>query len=159
MRRFAQQESLQFVHLEILTYLARCNRYSNTTQALSEYLGQTKGSISQSLGYLESEGFVKRQQDESDKRVFHLSVTLKGRNLVLRFNDYFRMPDLDEAGEAFFAQFLLQVQTKNGLKGFGICKTCKHNQNPRQNEFVCGLTNQKLTLEETQKICREHEVA
>lgn len=159
MRRFAQQESLQLVHLEILTYLLRCNRYSDTTQALSEYLGQTKGSISQSIGCLESDGFIKRHQDGDDKRVFHLLVTTKGRNLIGRFDASFQVPEMDKKVEASFAQLLLQIQTENDMKGFGVCKTCRYNQNPRKNEFICGLTKEKLTIEDTQKICREHEVA
>lgn len=50
---FAAEEGLQLVHVEILQYLSVCNRYSDTTQTISEYLGQTKGSIFQSLGHLE----------------------------------------------------------------------------------------------------------
>src|SRR5687768_12799752 len=92
MRRFAQEEELQTVHLEILVYLVQCNHYSDTTQALSDYLGQTKGSISQSLSLVEEQGFIRRQQDEKDKRVFHLLVTPKGRNLVQRFNEFFHVP-------------------------------------------------------------------
>ena len=158
LRRFAQQEALQLVHLEILIYLARCNRYSNTTQAISEYLGQTKGSISQSLSHLEDGGFVRRQQDENDKRVFHLSITAKSRNLVNRFDEFFKAPALEGKADTLLENFLLQLQAKNEMKGFGVCRTCKYNQNPGKSEFVCGLTKEKLTAEETLKICREHEV-
>ena len=54
MRQAASVEGFQLVNLEIMQYLSLCNGYSNTAQALSEYLGQTKGSISQSLKIMES---------------------------------------------------------------------------------------------------------
>lgn len=77
MRRYALEHGLQMVHLEVLSYLQRCNRYSNTTQALSDFLGQTKGSISQTVGFLEGEGYIKRVQDQNDKRVFHLELNAR----------------------------------------------------------------------------------
>ena len=37
MRQFANEEGLQLVHVEIMQYLSVSNRYSDTTQAISEY--------------------------------------------------------------------------------------------------------------------------
>lgn len=39
----------QPVHLQALRYVQSCNRYSNTPAALTEYLGLTKGTVSQTL--------------------------------------------------------------------------------------------------------------
>ena len=36
---------LQPIQLSALLYLARCNRYSNTPLAVTEYLGLTKGTV------------------------------------------------------------------------------------------------------------------
>ncbi len=156
MRRFASEEGLQLVHVEIMQYLAISNRYSDTTQAISEYLGQTKGSISQSIGVLEDQGFIKRAQDKSDKRVFHLLLSPKGAAVTHRM---FASIDLkgSEELEPGLKTLLSSLQAKNGLKGFGTCITCKHNQNPGKNIFVCGLTKEKLTFDETKRICKEHE--
>ena len=41
-RRAAADVGLQPVHLQILGYLAKCNRFSNTPIAVSEYLGDSK---------------------------------------------------------------------------------------------------------------------
>ncbi len=156
MRRFANEEGLQLVHVEIMQYLSVSNRYSDTTQAISEYLGQTKGSISQSLGLLEEQGFVKRTQDKVDKRMFHLSLTSKGSAVTHRM---FASIDLEGAEELEpgLKTLLTSIQMKNGLRGFGTCISCRFNQNPGKNVFVCGLTKEKLTLEETKKICKEHD--
>ena len=49
LRRVSAQMQLQPVHMQALLYLSQANRYSNTPQALTEYLGLTKGTVSQSL--------------------------------------------------------------------------------------------------------------
>lgn len=156
MRRFAAEEGLQLVHVEILRYLSICNRYSDTTQALSEYLGQTKGSISQSLGYLEEDGLIKRNQDRVDRRIFHLVLTMKGRLIARKSFDLFRLEGDDDLKPGM-KSILSDIQRQNGLKGFGVCISCKYNQNPGRNSFVCGLTKEKLSFEDVKKICKEHE--
>ena len=56
LRKAGADEALQPVHLQALIYLARANRYSNTPQALAEYLGLTKGTVSQTLLLLDRQG-------------------------------------------------------------------------------------------------------
>mgnify|MGYP000861632678 CR=1 FL=1 len=158
MRKFATEEGLQLVHVEILQYLSICNRYSDTTQAISDYLGQTKGSISQSLGLLEESGFIKRTQDKIDKRVFHLSLLAKGQSVANRMLQGIQFHGV-ESLESQFKALLISIQEKNGFVGFGTCMSCKHNQNPSKNIFICGLTNETLTLSDIKKICKEHEAS
>ncbi len=156
MRRYGAQHNVQVVHLEILQYLSICNRYSDTTQAIAEYLGLTKGSISQSLAHLEAKALIVRQQDEHDKRVFHLALTADGWATSLRMNEALHLK-VPRAEVATLEALLLSLQKENGLKSFGICHTCRFNQNPGENLFVCGLTHEKLKRPELQKICREHQ--
>lgn len=160
LRKFAQTEGLQFVHVEIIQYLYVCNRYSNTTQAISDYLGQTKSSISQSLAQLEQNAVLKRVQDKSDKRVFHLILLAKGFAIAERLNNELDFQRLDSiAIDSKLEKVLSELQTNNGMRGFGICASCKFNENPGKNEFVCGLTKEKLSTEDVKKICREHEAS
>ncbi len=156
LRRFAAEEGLQLAHVEILQYLSICNRYSDSTQAISEYLGQTKGSISQSLGHLEDNGFIKKTQDKNDKRIFHVSISIKGVAVSNRLMKRINLDDSNEV-EPVLKAMLTSIQRKNGLRGFNTCLSCKFNQNPKKNTFVCGLTNERLTTEDVKKICREHE--
>lgn len=155
LRRFAAEEGLQLVHVEILQYLSICNRYSDSAQAVSEYLGQTKGSISQSLGHLENNGFIEKTQDKTDKRIFHISISTKGNAVT---NRLFKRIDLDDSSkvEPALKAMLTSIQRKNGLRGFNTCLSCKFNQNPKKNTFVCGLTNERLSKNDVKKICREH---
>ena len=157
MRKAASAEGLQLVHFEILYYLFICNRYSNTTQTVSEYLGQTKGSISQSLHFLESRGYINRKTDPEDKRYTRLFLTGEGEQCVKRMTANGLTPEFPEDSHtAEILKTLLTLwQRTNGSKGFGRCQSCKHNQNPGGTHFRCGLTGEMLERKETLQICRD----
>ena len=72
MRRIGATHNLQPVHFQALMFLRQANLYSNTPQALTDYLGLTKGTVSQSLQLLYRKGLIKRYADEKDKRVTKL---------------------------------------------------------------------------------------
>ena len=157
-RYAANSEGIQPVHVEILQYLSICNRYSNTAQALSEYLGQTKGSISQSIKLLEKDGFIERRQCTEDKRVTRLYLSAKAKASAKRIGESL-MPNLGEAREANDAvkALLMDWQLKNQHKGFGQCESCRFNRSLGNGKFQCGLTGEPLTRVEVKQICREHE--
>ena len=166
MRSFGVQYGLQPVQLEALTYLTHCNRYSDSPQAVGEYLGLTKGTVSQSLKVLEKKGLLRKQQDRLDKRVVHLAPTAKGRKLV---EQAINAKGLESAlgkthssHESDLQEMLrstLQVmQRNNNRKTFAACHTCRFNEQ-RQEGYVCGLTQEPLSAQDIQLICREHEYA
>ena len=158
MRQVANSEGIQPVHVEILQYLSICNRYSNTAQALSEYLGQTKGSISQSLKLLEKEGYVERQSSPEDKRVALLFLTPKAKASIERMSANI-MPNLGEPKGASdtVKALLMDWQRNNNHRGFGQCQSCRFNRSLPGGEFQCGLTGAPLSKIEIKQICREHE--
>ncbi|MBL4671298.1 MAG: winged helix-turn-helix transcriptional regulator [Arenicella sp.] len=157
-RKAVNIEGIQLVHFEILQYLSICNHYSNTAQALSEYLGQTKGSISQSLKIIENLGHIERRPCTSDKRVVRLYVTKAGlkslqrvsKDLALSASDAPSVVDLIKSS-------LMRWQTENHHHGFGQCKSCKYNIDLDNEGFRCGLTQDPLSKTDVNKICREHE--
>ena len=46
-RKKCTELGLQPVHFQVLNYLMRCNKYSDTPAALTNYLGMTRGTVSQ----------------------------------------------------------------------------------------------------------------
>ncbi len=163
-RTFGVKYGLQPVQIEALTYLTRCNRYSDTPQAVTEYLGLTKGTVSQSLKVLELKGLLRKLQDTEDKRITHLAVTAKGRKLI---DQVFPAKSLEAALakinsvqgnklENTLRSLLREMQHINSRKTFAACHTCHFNEQ-YQKGFVCGLTNESLSQQEVQLICREHE--
>ena len=53
---------------ETLRFLSCANRYSRRPSALAEFLGTTKGTVSQTLKCLEGKGYVRRVKPEGDRR-------------------------------------------------------------------------------------------
>ncbi len=59
-RTMLLEHGLQPVQFEALQYIANCNRYSDTPMAVTEFLGQTKGTVSQTLKVLEKKGLIEK---------------------------------------------------------------------------------------------------
>jgi DNA-binding MarR family transcriptional regulator len=154
---------LQPVHGQVLEYLAKCNKYSNTHAAVAEYLGLTKGTVSQTIQILERKHYLDKHTDPEDGRVIHLMLTESGKQLIdeLRPLDVFKNAEskvsrheFDSIGQAL--QTTLGVLQKvNHLKSFGLCRTCRY-FSVAENHYLCGLTEQALDREDTDKICRDH---
>src|SRR5919201_932947 len=69
--------------LEVLATLRRAGApYRLRTSEIGAATSVTAGAISQRLDRLEARGFVRRTRDDGDKRVIHVSLTKKGRDLI-----------------------------------------------------------------------------
>ena len=162
-RSQGQRLGLQPVQQEALYYLSTCNRYSDTTLAVTEFLGLTKGTVSQSLKVLENKALITRERDKHDKRITHLKVTAVGKDFLAttcppkQFTESVR--ELTERQQQDTATLLYQIlnnyQKGTGRTAFGVCKNCKFNQQT-DNGIVCGLTKETLSVSDTQLICKEY---
>lgn len=154
---------LQPVQQEALHFLSICNKYSDTLIAVTEYLGLTKGTVSQSLKVLENKGLIEKVKDVDDKRITHLKTTPAGRNFIestyppQKFSQAMNNMAFSEQQEmlSLLKSTLRQYQQASGRKGFGVCKQCKFNQS-NNGQFVCGLTHEPLTVSDIELICREY---
>jgi DNA-binding MarR family transcriptional regulator len=166
-RRYATAAGLQMVHHDILDYLGRSNRYSNSPRALTEFLGLTKGTVSQSLKLLESKGYIIRTPDAKDRRAQHLELTDIGREYVWESDSNTRAlfegitvsPAYGRIFSTILKDVLWQIQMKQGRKGYAQCSGCRHHTPQSDGTILCGLTHEHLSADDAQKICREHEFA
>jgi DNA-binding MarR family transcriptional regulator len=155
--------SLQPVHLQALMYLREANRYSNTPQALAEYLGSTKGTVSQSLLVLYRRGLLERHADERDGRVVRLRLSRRGEKLVATEGldavwekALAGLPQADVvAARRVLQAALLNLQRAGGSRSFGVCRTCVQFRRESAG-FRCGLTGEDLSEDDSRHICREH---
>ena len=154
---------LQPVQQEALYYLSTCNRYSDTTLAVTEFLGLTKGTVSQSLKVLESKKLIAREKDKSDKRITHLKVTDVGHRFLAstcppkKFTEAVsELSSIDQNSTAnLLTEILKNYQIATGRVAFGVCRNCTFNQKTPQG-IMCGLTQEPLSTEDTMLICREY---
>jgi hypothetical protein len=133
--------------------------------AVTEYLGQTKGTVSQTLKVLEKKRLLSKLPDENDKRVSHLKISAKGKQLLkqsvptpmfikaceeLSHKDQLQI----EAGLKLLLTTLLQA---NSMKSFGVCHSCRYNSKTDVGSYFCNLVQQALSVDDIQLICKEHE--
>ena len=156
--------NLQPTQLNALQFIKRSNRYSDTPQGVTEYLGLTKGTVSQTLAVLESNGFIQKSQDKKDGRVVHLKVTRSGKKLLEKSipspairNAWEDLADKEQHQLVESLKGLLvSMQLMNGMKAFGVCGTCRFNSRSGDKKFFCELTQENLSLKDTELLCREY---
>lgn len=163
-RKKCTELGLQPVHFQVLNYLSRANKYSNTPAAVANYLGMTRGTVSQSLMILEKKGYISKTPDVNDKRVVHLQLLEAGKTTLnqARPSELFHAAtSILQSGEAplsdanVFQQALTSLQKANQSQSFGVCKSCR-NFSHKDGEFFCLLTQEKLSHSDSEQICQEH---
>lgn len=164
LRTRAAAHGLQPVHAQALQFISRANRYSDTPQGLAEYLGLTKGTVSQSLLLLERRGLIERRGDEIDRRLVRLSLTEAGTDLLRQLQILAPLqgasrtanPRAAKAAHTQLQELLARAQQRAGMRSFGVCNTCVHCRQEGPRKYRCGLTEERLLVRETRLICREH---
>jgi len=164
LRETGSEHGLQPVHLQILFYLGQANRFSNTPQALAEYLGLTRGTVSQSLILLARRRLLTRQTDVRDARVVRLALTTEGAELLagLKVAQAWReavaevTPARLGSTKLVLSQVLNRVVERGGRRSFGLCSTCRHIERVGPRSYHCRLLKAKIRSPETRQICREH---
>lgn len=148
------------MHVQVLAYLARANRYSDMPIAVAEYFGVTRGTVSQTLAVLERKGYVTKTADERHGKRVHLGLTPAGEAVLA--GTWVSRIDALLAGQSGLAQpletvlraLLTGLQRLNGQQAFGVCRECAYFQKLRQGGR-CGLTGERLDGPQTQRLCRE----
>ena len=157
-RSGAADEGLEPVHVVALWYLSRANVFSNNPLAVADFLGLTKGNMSQRLNLLEAKGFLAKIPDSEDRRKVHLALTPSGKSALRRLYPpaswiTSASPELDQELEAA----LRAILAANGGKSFGICRTCRFHE-PRGSGGFCQLLQAPLTANQAGQICQEHQL-
>ena len=163
-RQRAVEHGLLRVHWETLWFLRAANRYSNTLQVLAAYLGQTKGSVSQSVKLLERRGLLRREPDAKDRRVTRLALTDVGRSVLAGIETNKVWADavqalpraaVTDAGTAL-TMLLRHWQQETGSATFGVCRSCACFQIEAAGRFRCGVTGEPLNRFDSGQICHVH---
>ena len=151
------------VQRSALEYLRDANRFSRSPSHVAEFLGTTRGTMSQTLKALLRKGFVEEVRSESDKRSISYALTRTGRAVFEEDGviaaALTRLMDQDVVGlESGLRKMLRQALKLNGGKSFGQCSSCRYHQTANGGAF-CQLLSLPLSAEDSEKICVEHEEA
>lgn len=164
-RQVAGESGLQLVHLQALVYLGHCNRFSNTPQALADYLGLTKGTVSQSLLLLDRRGLIERYVDGDDRRVVRLRLSDLGHSLLdeqgLQAPWRAAVRDVSvariRAAVSILREVLVLLQDEVGAVQFGSCDTCVHLARRSARLVHCEWYAERLSVADTRALCRSHQ--
>lgn len=156
----AARHGLLPIHLQVLHYLSRANQYSNIPIAIAEYFGITRGTVSQTLAVLERKGLLTKIPDARHGKRVHLALTPAGETVLdaswpKRLEQALgALPEGVTDLEVLLRRILVTLQQLNQQRAFGLCRQCAH--------FLvgpdgarCGLTQEALAVEQTERICRE----
>lgn len=144
-----------------LRYLGRANRYSRTPTAISDYLGTTRGTMSQTIKALEAKGLIGRETNGRDRRAVLLRLTGAGEAALE--NDPLHCvasvagvlgDEMDEASR-FLDRVVDCLQAKSGGLNYGVCTDCTHfcRNSFAEDVHRCGLTGDPLSVADSTKIC------
>ncbi len=158
-------EGLTAVQWAGLRYFARANRFSRTPSAFAAFHGTTRGTASQTIKNLETQGYLTRLRAEADRRSVRLVLTEKARGILANdpFESLVRAADsLPPSVQGHFAsalqRMLGQVAWERGKPPFGTCASCKHLEGDGysregQAPYACGFASEPLLLEELDGVC------
>lgn len=166
MRASGHEAGLNPAQLEALRYLAACNRFSNSPWALAGYLAATKGTVSQTIQALERKGLVAKAARPGRGRSIAITLTEAGWAVLAgdpwrRISDQvmaLEPPDRVALGK-MLSSILGGLLAENGLKSFGICRSCRYFERgggvPGYHDR-CGLLKLDLAPGDADLICAEH---
>jgi MarR family transcriptional regulator, negative regulator of the multidrug operon emrRAB len=154
----AARHGLLPVQLQVLMFLGNANDYSDFALSVSEYLGLTRGTVSQTLSVLERDGYLTRRTDEHHGRRVHLDLTTSGKSVVAdswatRLSKQLTNSPTEQLDQTV-ALLLAALHGLNETEVFGVCRGCAH-FTPTRTGTQCGLTGDPLAKQQTTKICRE----
>lgn len=156
----ARAHGVEPMQLDVLRFLARCNRYSDTSKAVTEFFGLTKGTVSQTIAALHRKGLVDKRPDPEDGRRIHLVLTRAGERVAREVFPPALLRTVatpgDEALVAGLEDLLRRMQRGAGSVSFGECQSCAHFRREGERRFRCGLTGEILRRGDIEQICLEH---
>lgn len=142
---------------EALRYLANANRSSRRPGVLAEFLGSTRGTVSQTLIALERKGLVARRGGEKDGRRVALELTAAGWELLAEdpLGEFQRAAQsLDDADQKALLSGLMTLLrgVQSQSQASGVCQTCRYIARDADGDMptgshVCRITGELVEIE------------
>ncbi|MEM0946447.1 MAG: MarR family transcriptional regulator [Pseudomonadota bacterium] len=142
-----------------LDYLARANRFSRAPSHVADYLGATRGTVSQTLKALERKGLIISRSNPEDRRGLIYDLSPEGAREAERnraaeaaFDELaYRDRQALDRGLRSAMQALLDIR---GGRSFGVCGICRYHKIEGRMRH-CALMDETLAGPEAAQICHE----
>lgn len=156
-------DDLNPAQVSALEYLSRANRFSRAPSHVAEYLGTTRGTMSQTLKALTRKGYIAEARSMTDKRSIRYDLTDMGWQVVSQHPDWSGfvedMRSQEQAALLNALSKLLKARVeKQGGRPFGLCHSCVYHRKTKDGAF-CKLLDLALASEEPGQICHEQVAA
>lgn len=158
-------EGLNSVQWETLRYFDRANKFSRSPTGLTDYLGVTKGTVSQTINAVERKGLVKKVGVPGNARSIRIELSAKGKKLLAKNPLSALTEDLDGLSPNEIQRLNNSLRhviersiARRGGSAFGVCKTCRHFEVDHRDgdPHRCKLLEVPLKESDSVLICREH---
>lgn len=148
-----------------LRYFARANRFSRTVSAFADFHATTRGTASQTVKSLVTQGYLTRVRSSKDGRSASLNVTAKGHEVLADdpFDSLVRaVSDVSPEGRRHLttglARVLDHLTRERGKRPFGTCPSCRHLETEEPGRLseapcACSLMAEPLSEQELDEIC------
>jgi len=155
-------EGLTSAQWSALRYFSRANRFSRTPSAFAAFHGTTRGTASQTIKSLKTQGYLARTRSETDGRSARLDLFDKARAVLAHdpLEVLVRAADaLPPGARDHFAnslqRMLGQVAKERGKPPFGTCVSCEHLEGDGSSGrgYACGFVGEPLLQKELDGLC------
>ena len=149
----------------VLRYMSRANQFSRTVSAFAEFHATTRGTASQTVKSLVSQGYLSRTKSKRDSRSVILDLTDAGRAALLHdpcsalVSAAAELPATTRGQLTSGLERLLgRLADNSKIHPFGACGDCSHvasKESPRKKtrRYECALSNEPLGEAELTQTC------
>jgi DNA-binding MarR family transcriptional regulator len=152
-----------------LRYFATANQFSRTLLAFADYHATTRGTASQTVKSLVSQGFLTRTRSEKDGRSVRFDLTERGR--VVHDQDPFKdlVSAIEEIPQGLKAELHSALERvtdrfahERERPSFGSCAHCSHleecaHREDVEEDYFCHFENSPIEVINLNQLCVNYE--
>ncbi len=152
-----------------LRYFAQANQFSRTLSAFADYHATTRGTASQTMKSLVTQGLLTRTPSKSDRRSARFDLSERGRVVHAQdpFEDLVRAiaelpPDLQVELHAALERVTSRMARERRKPPFGDCRSCLHLEEYAAREdngtdYFCRMVGKPIVESGLEEICVHYE--
>ena len=158
-------EGLSPAQWSVLRFLSRANRFSRTVSSFAEFHATTRGTASQTVKSLVSQGYLTRTKSQRDGRSVILDLTDAGWTVLSRDPCSALVGATAELPTATqnhltkgLRRLLERLAQESNVRPFGDCGDCAHvthrdSRRKGRQRFECELNSERLDEAELTQVC------